>query len=141
MLNVRRWFVVVVRVRIYFSILEYDIILRAIYGYHTGHTYEFVGPHICTLYVSITVWEYIHMIGEMNSHRYEISFQLKISLQCSVSSLLVFTWIAAKWNSNQHEFDICHFDRNEISNRHEVFMWTKFTRSEMNRRRLVEYCV
>ena len=31
--------------------------------------------------------EYIHMRGEMNSNQYEISFQLKISLWCSVSSL------------------------------------------------------
>ena len=28
------------------------------------------------------------MRGEMNSNRYEISFRLKISLRCSVSSLL-----------------------------------------------------
>ena len=25
----------------------------AIYGYHTGRTYEFIGRHICTQYVSI----------------------------------------------------------------------------------------
>ena len=37
------------------------------------------------------------MRGEMNSNRYEISFRLKISLRCSVSSLLVFRWIEAKW--------------------------------------------
>ena len=41
--------------RIYFSILKFDVILTAIYGYHTGGTYEFIGPHICTQYVSITV--------------------------------------------------------------------------------------
>ena len=35
--------------------------------------------------------EYVHIRGEMNSNRYEISFRLKISLRCSVSSLLVFT--------------------------------------------------
>ena len=43
------------------------------------------------------VLEYVHMRGEMNSNRYEISFRLKISLRCSVSSLLVFRWIEAKW--------------------------------------------
>ena len=60
---------------------------------------------------------------------------------------LVFTWIEAKWNSNQYGFQIRHFDRNEISNRYEIFMWTKFTRSEMNKRktrwilRLTRMCV
>ena len=28
----------------------------AIYGYHTGRTYEFIDPHKFTQYVSITVW-------------------------------------------------------------------------------------
>ena len=37
--------------------------------------------------------EYVHMSGEMNSDRYEISFRLKISLRYSVSSLLVLTWM------------------------------------------------
>ena len=56
----------------------------------------------------------------MNSNRYEISFRLKISLRCSVSSLLIFTWIEAKWNSNRYGFHIGYFGRNEISNRHEI---------------------
>ena len=37
----------------------------------------------------LSVLGYIHMRGEMNSNQYEISFQLKISVQCSVSSLHV----------------------------------------------------
>ena len=61
-MNVRRWFVVVVRVRIYFSTLKFDVILTAIYGYHTSQTCEFIGPHICTQYVSITVYiEGVHL--------------------------------------------------------------------------------
>ena len=60
-------------------------------------------------------FEYVHIRNEMNSNRYEISFRLKISLRCSVSSLLVFTWIEAKWNSKRYGFHIGHFDRNEIS--------------------------
>ena len=35
---------------------KYDVVLTAIYGYHTGRTYEFTEPHICPQYVSITVW-------------------------------------------------------------------------------------
>ena len=70
---------------------------------------------------------------EMNSNRYEISFWLKMSLRCSVSSLLVFTWIEAKWTAKRYGFHIGHFDRNQISNRHEIFMWTKFIQSEMNK--------
>ena len=42
--------------------------------------------------------------GEMNSNRYEISFLLKISFRYLVSSLLVFRWIEAKWNSNWYGF-------------------------------------
>ena len=71
------------------------------------------------------------MRGGMNSNQYEILFRLKISLRCSVSSLLVFTWIEAKWNSNWCGFHIGYFDRNKISNRHESFMWTKIVRSEI----------
>ena len=44
----------------------------------------------------------------------------------------VSTWIEAKWNWNQYGFHIGHFNLNEISNRHEILMWTKFTQSEMN---------
>ena len=62
----------------------------------------------------------VHMRGKMNSNQYEISFRLKISLQCSVSFLLVFTWIEAKYNSKRYGFHVGHFDRNEISNRHEA---------------------
>ena len=68
--------------------------------------------------------EYVHMRGEMNSNRYEISIRLKISLPCSVNSLLVFTWIETKWYSRRYGFHIGHFDRNEISNWHGIFMWT-----------------
>ena len=50
----------------------------------------------------------------MNSNRYGISFRLKISLQCSVSSLLVFTWAEAKWNSKRYGLHIGHFDQNEF---------------------------
>ena len=81
------------------------------------------------------------MRDEMNSTGYETLFWLKISLQCSGSSLLVFTWIEAKWNSKQYGFHIGHFDQNEISNRHEILMWTKFIRSEMNKHKPTGYCV
>ena len=37
--------------------LENDVVSTAIYGYHSGRTYEFIGPHIFTRYVSITVCE------------------------------------------------------------------------------------
>ena len=40
----------------------------------------------------------------MNSNRYEILFRLKISLWCSVSSLLVFTGTESKWNSKRYGF-------------------------------------
>ena len=73
---------------------------------------------------TILTLEYVHMRSEMNSNWYEISFWLKISIRCSVSSLFVFTWIEVKWNSKQYGFHIVHFDQNEISNRHEIFMWT-----------------
>ena len=69
-------------------------------------------------------YEYIYIRGEMDSNRYEISFRLKISLRWSVSSLLVLTLIEVKWNSKQYGFNICYFDRNEISNRQEIFVWT-----------------
>ena len=45
----------ILRVIIYFSILKFDVILTAIYGYHTDRAYEFIGPHICTQHVSITI--------------------------------------------------------------------------------------
>ena len=61
----------------------------------------------------------------MNSNHYEISFWLKISLWCSVSSLLVFILIKAKWNSNRCGFHIGDFGRNDISKRYEIFMWKK----------------
>ena len=84
--------------------------------------------------------EYVDMRAEMNSIRYEISFWLKISLQCSVSSLLVFIWIEKKWwNSNRYRFHIGHFDQNEISSRYDIFMWTELTQSKMNKRSLVGY--
>ena len=51
----------------------------------------------------------------MNSNQYEISFSLKIWLPCLVSSLLMFTLIEAKWNSNRYGFHFGHFDQNEIS--------------------------
>ena len=37
-----------------------------------------------------------------------------VSLWCSVSSLLVFTWIEVKWNSKRYEFHIGHFEQNEF---------------------------
>ena len=61
------------------------------------------------------VEDYVHMRSKMNSNLYEISFWLKISLRCSICSLLVFTWIEVKWNWKQYGFHISHFDRNEIS--------------------------
>ena len=81
--------------------------------------------------------EYVHMRGEINSNRYEISFWLKIAPRCSVSSLLLFTWIEAKWNSKRYGFHIGHFHRNEISNWHEIFMWAQ-TRWML---RLMRMCV
>ena len=65
------------------------------------------------------------MRRKMNSNHYEISFWLKISLWCSVSSLLGFILIKAKWNSNRCGFHIGNFGRNDISNRYEIFMWIK----------------
>ena len=47
----------------------------------------------------------------MNSNRHGILFRLKISFRCSVSSLVFFKWIEAKWNSNRCRFHICHFTR------------------------------
>ena len=49
----------------------------------------------------------------MNSNRYEISLWLKISLRF---------WV--RWNKTQkrYGFHIGHFDRNEISNWHEIFI-------------------
>ena len=47
-MNVRRWVVVVVRLRIYLSILKFDVILTAIYGHPRTIltvTDEFIGPH------------------------------------------------------------------------------------------------
>ena len=46
----------------------------AIYGYHTGRTYVFIGPHICTQYVSITVsWKSIIVaaINHIKTIRYK----------------------------------------------------------------------
>ena len=68
------------------------------------------------------VLDYVHMRGEMYSNRHEISFRLKIWLRCSVSPLLVSTWTEMKWNSKRYGFHIGHFDRNEISKQHEIFM-------------------
>ena len=45
-----------------FYMLENDVVPTAIYGYHTGRTYEFIGPRNCTQYVSITVC-IIHWLG------------------------------------------------------------------------------
>ena len=45
-LNVRSWFVVVVHVKINFSILKFEVIVMTVYGYHTDRTHEFIGPHI-----------------------------------------------------------------------------------------------
>ena len=78
--------------------------------------------NLCSTYD--TILEYVHMRGEMNSNWYEISYRLKISLMCSATSLLVFTWIEARWNSKRYSFHIGQFDRNEMSNWHEIFMWT-----------------
>ena len=63
----------VVCVRIYFSILKSDVILTAIYGYHTGRTYEFIGPHICTQYVSITVCR-VRNKTEVEIHQEKVYF-------------------------------------------------------------------
>ena len=70
------------------------------------------------------------MRGERNSNRYEIWFRLKISLRCSVSFLLVFTWIEAKWNSKRYGFHIGHFDRNKISFR-VIKYYVNTTQNEM----------
>ena len=88
-----------------------------------SYRFEFILSLMWTYSNSLKL-EYVHMRGEMNSNRHEISFRLKISLRCSVSSLLVFTWIEVKWTSKRYGFYIGHFDRNDISNRHEIFMWT-----------------
>ena len=72
---------------------------------------------------------------EMNSNQYEVSFWLKISIRCSVSSLFVFSWIEVKWNSKRYRFRIGYFDW------HEIFTWTEFTRNKMNKRRLFGCCI
>ena len=54
---------------------------------------------------------------EVNSNRFEISLWGKISLRCEVTSLSVFTWLRAKWNSLRCKFHFGQFDRSEISNR------------------------
>ena len=71
------------------------------------------------------------MRGKMNLDRYEISIRLKISLQCLISSLLIFIWIEEKWSSRRYGFHISHFDRNGVQNWYEIFMWTKFTQSKL----------
>ena len=81
------------------------------------------------------------MRGEMSSNWDEISFRLKISLRYFASSLLVFIWIEVKWNSKWYRYYIGHRDQNEISNRYEILIWTEFTRNEMNKRRVIGYCV
>ena len=55
---------------IYFYMLENDVVLTVIYGYHMERTYEFIGPLICTQYVSITVSEVrkIHRYGPYGIH-------------------------------------------------------------------------
>ena len=55
----------------------------------------------------------------------------------------LFACVHMNWGKmklSQYEFRISHFDWNKILKRHEIFMWTKFTQSEMNKRRLVGYC-
>ena len=65
------------------------------------------------------------MRPEVNSNQFDIS------LRCKVTSLLVLTWVQAKWNSLQSKFHFGQFDRIEISNCSEFFMWTVNTRSEI----------
>ena len=67
------------------------------------------------------------LVAGINWNPSDISFRLKISLWCSVSSLLVFTGIEVKWNWKWYRFHICHFSQNEISNQHEIFMWIELT--------------
>ena len=79
---------------------------------------------------------------EWTPNWYKISFQLEISLCCSVTLLFVLTWIEVKQNSRQYAFHfwydhICDFDQNEVSNWHVVFMWTEFTQNKMNKHRLL----
>ena len=39
---------------------------------------------------------------------------------------------------NRYGFHIGDFDQKEILNQHEIFIWRKFTRSEMNKHRAYE---
>ena len=94
-----------------------------------SYRFEFILSLMWTYSNSLKL-EYVHMRGEMNSNRHEISFRLKISLRCSVSSLLVFTWIEAKWTAKRYGFHIGHFDRNEISFR-VIKYHVNTTRNEM----------
>ena len=76
--------------------------------------------------------------AKWNQSGMRLHLGLKISLRCSVSSLLVLIWIKAKWSSNRYGFHISNFGQNELSNWHEILMSKKITRSEMNKRR---FCV
>ena len=54
------WFVVIVVVRVNSALmnlfLKNAVVLSAIYGCHTGRTYEFITHRMCTQYVSTTLW-------------------------------------------------------------------------------------
>ena len=60
-----------------------------------------------------------------------------------VQSALYLCSHELKQNETQTDMDFISviLDRNEISNQHGILMWTKFTWSEINKRKLVGYCV
>ena len=70
-----------------------------------------------------------HQYHRVRSHERRNKLKL-VSEFISVSSLLVFTWIEAKWNSKQYGFHIGHFYKNET-----LFWVVKYnantTRNEM----------
>ena len=68
--------------------------------------------------------ENIYMRPEVNSNRFEISLQGKISLCCEVTSLSVLAWLRAWWNSLRCKLHFGQIDRSEISNRSEFSMQT-----------------
>ena len=68
--------------------------------------------------------ENIYMRPEVNSNRFEISLQSKISLCCDVTSLSALALLRAWWNSFRCKLHFGQIYRNEILKRSEFSMQT-----------------
>ena len=79
------------------------------------------------------------MRGEMNSVWNFISVENLSPVFSQPLSCVHMNWGKMKLKPLWIYFG--HFNRNEISSRHEIFMLTKFTRSEMNKCRHFEYSI